>query len=315
MTSRSPLSSTAGQPPSKRVKTESHSSEDDNFVLISSDGVRFEVCSYHLKSASPVLRDMMSIGSASSQSQNSDPEAGILHFTDPDLERSTVIDLFLSIVKGAPMLPRTMRGMVETKEILDLVGFCQKYEAQIVLNIVRTSVRVWINEGHASPISTFIVGSRIPDLDLCCLAIKSPSGHTWTAPKEANPDPKAVASYNYPVMDLRAAPLRYIELIPLKYTAALLRASLKYPLGDSITGINCREDRALEFLRLMEGFERNIVRTWPNAVDTTLAKSEDIGLHGRSATQTTSPFVSASLRSLKRAGLQCSGNQVIEACT
>ncbi|WVF68194.1 hypothetical protein IAT40_002959 [Kwoniella sp. CBS 6097] len=250
MTSRSPLTSTALQPPSKRMKTESRTPDDDNFVLLASDDIRFEVCAYHLKSASPVLRDMMSIGS--SHSNHSDPETCILQFTDTELERSTVIDLFLSIVKGVSMLPRTMRGIVETKEILDLVGFCQKYDAQIVLNIVRTSVRVWINEGHASPISTFIIGSRIPDLDLCCLAIKSPWGTTWTPPKEPNPDPRAVAISNFPVMDLRAAPLCYMELLPHQYIVALLRATVRHPLtNDSQTQ---REARALDFVSLMKGF-------------------------------------------------------------
>ncbi|OCF43268.1 hypothetical protein I317_02836 [Kwoniella heveanensis CBS 569] len=250
MTTRSPLQTTVPRPPAKRIKTESNNADDDNFVLIASDDVRFEVCAYHLKSASPVLRDMISVGST--RSQNNDPETRTLQFTDPELERSAVIDLFLSIVKGVSMIPRTMRGIVETREILDLVGFCHKYDAQIVLNIVKMSVRVWINEGHASPISTFIIGSRIPDLHLCCLAIKSPWGTTWTSPKEIKPDPKAVAISNFPVMDLRAAPLCYMELLPHKSIVAMLRASARHPMVDD--NQSQREARATEFIRLMKGF-------------------------------------------------------------
>ncbi|WVQ95656.1 hypothetical protein IAU59_002754 [Kwoniella sp. CBS 9459] len=66
--------------------------EDSDITLVSSDGLHFKIHSYHLMAASPVFRDMLTVGKGSSEQT--------VQLTDTKFETSSIVALFLQACYG-----------------------------------------------------------------------------------------------------------------------------------------------------------------------------------------------------------------------
>ncbi|KAL1411787.1 hypothetical protein Q8F55_002754 [Vanrija albida] len=155
----------AGQPSRKRTRSDSQIPEavtdhdrfkTGDFAVISSDNVRFRVDGHYLQTYSAVFRGMLS-GPATGNRE--------IHLSDPTLEHSTTIELFLELVTNSSLdLTQSVVRLIR------LVHFLNKYDCASTLKLVRLRLLAFLISGKVT-VEHFTLAAVMDDVDLCVTVI------------------------------------------------------------------------------------------------------------------------------------------------
>ncbi|WVW80815.1 hypothetical protein I302_102804 [Kwoniella bestiolae CBS 10118] len=217
MTLKRSATSTSSETPNKKLKVEVFTINDTNrdyqdpkadITLVSSDGLRFKVHSYVLKTAGKEIE-----------------------LTDKLIERSPVLSLFLYLCHGKPMsFPSEDTTLVLYN---DLIKFAHKYDSPRVLETLTTSVYRWHHEENLSLWIVLHLGLTLQKPKLVAFAIRYSMHSSWHIKEKATEEEKVkarnpvgtvgnVAGVSW--LDFSAWSLSTFKNVPTDYMFALLRA-------------------------------------------------------------------------------------------
>ncbi|WWD08742.1 hypothetical protein V865_006855 [Kwoniella europaea PYCC6329] len=222
-----------------------YSDRGADFTLFSSDSVAFKVHKYYLQAHSTVFRDMIS---------NCDLKENhnLLEFTDPQIEHSTTLTIFLNLVYNRQLnLSRDSLGPFR-----NLIGFAKKYDCRMVLPTLKSLARQFLDQ-YISPHYVFIIAAELDDIDLASDCIIK--GTSWVWPKDSDrPDPPQwrtsdeVAesereskgesnlgiSRGAGVLEVTSGPIWELPRVPISYLVGLMKTGRMYMLtargGDGV---------------------------------------------------------------------------------
>lgn len=182
-------------------------------------------------------------------------KAPTLSLSDSAIESGKAVKTFLDIVYGRP-IPIPMHGGVGHLKMI------QKYDCVNARRLVLYAYESMLLKTSVTPIFVFQAAAILNSTSTCALAIRSPRLLEWTGQTTGKPTKDSVLQHHMEAqstLDLRAMSLEMLETIPLKYSAALLRAQLIIELDPATTKLAGRdmtvaktERYADEFVRLME---------------------------------------------------------------
>ncbi|WVF66464.1 hypothetical protein IAT40_001204 [Kwoniella sp. CBS 6097] len=146
------------------------SNEGSDFLIVSSDDVKFYVPSYYLLAHSSVFRDAHQVADGPSSS-NTDTQQSTIHLTDPTSESAEAIRIFLSAVVGKTM-DDTLQQFpgFQVRALYSGFPFAKKYECDIVMQIFTQ----WLKTDHQASHRTVHAG-RQPDYR-CQFESRKPRG-------------------------------------------------------------------------------------------------------------------------------------------
>ncbi|WWC72618.1 uncharacterized protein I206_106580 [Kwoniella pini CBS 10737] len=142
--------------------------ENTDFVLISSDGMKFEVHSHMLKAASSVLRDMLE----TCQKSDAEKEAK-LELSDKQIESSSIIALFLKIIYGKDLKKPSLLDFHKLQQYDHLNQLIMKYDASYALQHIKTCFRLWFMQEGVHADHYFLYACTLDDLELAKMVISS----------------------------------------------------------------------------------------------------------------------------------------------
>ncbi|KAK8850574.1 hypothetical protein IAR55_004493 [Kwoniella newhampshirensis] len=200
-----------------------YQSEDADVILVSSDGLKFKVHSYHLKAASTVFSSMLDIGIPD--------QSNLLEFTDNEIEHSRIVVLFLNLVYGKELHFKKETRHYNHEQCYRLVSFLLKYDATTPLRMLRYATHLWLAREALSPFCAFRIGAKMDDVDLCAQALRCCAGWNWSRNDNITEEEKRKRSFdlnntvwNGPCLDPSSWRIATFKEIPDKYLTALLRA-------------------------------------------------------------------------------------------
>lgn len=119
------------------------------------------------QSAHTYLSDVLA--NASELSGNSDK---VLQFSDPDLEQSLTVDLFLELAVNAKLtIPAARSDHELAKKLLAFVGFLQKYDCEPLWRQLHLAGVELLSEGKLSPKVAFVVACAAGQIGLGAVAL------------------------------------------------------------------------------------------------------------------------------------------------
>ncbi|KAL1411774.1 hypothetical protein Q8F55_002741 [Vanrija albida] len=181
-----------------------------NFTIVSADNHVFKIEDYHLRSASPVFRDMMTAGSGSLK----------IELTDPTMEDWKTIALALRLIVEGTF------NMGNIQYIVSVGLFFKKYDCAAASKHLISRLK---HDRLGSRVELFILGAALDDDDMCTLALRYPLpqwGEIDGAEKLEPPD-KYGADNCIAVgcqFDSSTWPIGWAAATPIKYRWALDRA-------------------------------------------------------------------------------------------
>lgn len=109
------------------------------------------------------------LANASELSGNSDK---VLQLSDPDLEQSLTVDLFLELAVNAKLaIPAADSSHELAKKLLAFVDFLQKYDCKPLWRHLHLACAEQLSKGKLSPQVAFVVSSAARDIDMCAIAL------------------------------------------------------------------------------------------------------------------------------------------------
>ncbi|WWD20753.1 hypothetical protein CI109_105230 [Kwoniella shandongensis] len=199
---------------------------DSDVVLICSDGLKFKVHSHYLKSSSTVFASMMEIGD--------DKQSHDISLTDKNIEHSSILVLYLHLAYGNDLdfTKENRQPSNNDKRCHLLISFLLKYDAKTPMQTLKYALRLCMMQDCLSPLTIFLVGSKVDDIELCVESIKQTPSWGWTAKKDATEDETQQNSitltkglWGGQSFDMTTVSLKTMKAIPTVYLCALLRAS------------------------------------------------------------------------------------------
>lgn len=131
-----------------------------------------------------------------------------IHFTDPELERRDVLNIFLYLL----VFPtRTFQIDHDLDLCLSLIGFLQKYDCPQVIEIFRLSLTRILVEEEWNAVEIFALGAALDDSILCSTAVFYEERSRYDHP----------GAKHFSVSDI---PVAALEHIPQEYLRGLADA-------------------------------------------------------------------------------------------
>ncbi|KAL1411782.1 hypothetical protein Q8F55_002749 [Vanrija albida] len=185
---------------SKKLRVSlSHSWQDGDFTLVSSDDITFRIDTHYLQSASGVFRDMLAAGSG--------PK--LINLTDPHTETALVVHKFLNLITTNRI--DNERFGPDFSDMVTLVRFLIKYECAPALTVIGLHLHCSITEDRPyAGLHWFIVGAIMDDIQVCITA--------FDAATERSQDP-----FINPCFNPSQIPYQLAAQIPFIYFWALVR--------------------------------------------------------------------------------------------
>ncbi|CAK9787200.1 hypothetical protein CC85DRAFT_285051 [Cutaneotrichosporon oleaginosum] len=155
---------------------------DGNFVITSSDGVKFKVKEYNLYWASPVF--------AEAHSRNFSGKE--IELTDPELETAAILRLFLTVITTLH-LPMDQFKDGDLTTLTNFLFFLRKWDAKQLFPFVLEYIHAAVKGAKLSPLHVFQLGAQIDDVDTCLVALRHTAGYDpwwgpwWTAEDDYRP--------------------------------------------------------------------------------------------------------------------------------
>jgi hypothetical protein len=163
-------------------------------------------------SDSSVFRTMIGIGNTDSQSE--------FQLSDTVLEVQAILDPFFDLIYRGEVPPITIH-VVSHFHTLSLL--LKKYDCVIQIKIVNYALNQFITESPNHGTHIFVLGAAIEDVELCGKSLRSDTGYRWTdAIKDRSSLDERMGGQR--TFDLRALNNKMFQMIPPRYTLALMRA-------------------------------------------------------------------------------------------
>ncbi|WOO80594.1 uncharacterized protein LOC62_03G004120 [Vanrija pseudolonga] len=151
-----------------------HTSDDDkfqhgDFTLVSSDGVRFRVPSYHLFSASSFFLDAASMCDAADKK---------LELVDPDFETHDIVRAFLDLIVDFSIdtIAKDGRGDAYSPMYAGLCKFFDKFDCQMARRqlamLFLYNAPTLIRPGLSDSQAFFVLGAICANIEMCYDAIR-----------------------------------------------------------------------------------------------------------------------------------------------
>ncbi|WVQ62875.1 uncharacterized protein L199_001024 [Kwoniella botswanensis] len=191
-----------------------YSDQGAEFTLVSSDSVAFKVHKYYLQAHSTVFRDMIS--NCDLDSHLNEENHNRLEFTDPQIEHSTTLTIFLNLVYNRPLnLSRDSLGPFR-----NLIGFAKKYDCRMVLPTMKSLARQFLDQ-YISPHYVFIVAAELDDIDLASDCIIK--GTMAESERESEGEVNLGISRGAGVLEVTSWPIWELHRVPISDLVGLMR--------------------------------------------------------------------------------------------
>lgn len=198
------------------------------------------------KRDSTVFKDMLAIPTIPTNA--ADPVT--LSLSDNAIETGESVKTFLDLLYGQPVPVPTTKNFAAVKMV-------QKYECAAARRLLLHAYADYLLRRQVFPIFVFGAAAILDSVSTCELAIRDKQSIVWMPPSDSTGLLRETIA-NQSTFDIRAIQYDMIEIIPLKYSFALLRAHLVVDLESAtkLTGRGMtqaeRDKMADEFKRLME---------------------------------------------------------------
>lgn len=150
---------------------------------------------YLLITLSPVLRDAQDCNTADGPKE--------IQFTDTEIERRDVLNVFLNILT----IPANTLSETHDLDIcLSLISFLRKYDCGQAIQVLRLCLTRSLIEEEWSAAAIFALGAALDDLILCSAAV----GYEERSRRD-NKDPKHFGVSDIPVAALEHVPQEYLR--------------------------------------------------------------------------------------------------------
>ncbi|WWC92323.1 uncharacterized protein L201_007277 [Kwoniella dendrophila CBS 6074] len=136
--------------------------------------------------------------------------------------------MYFDIAYGEPLKEPKLKSIAEIQDLIDLIGFLQKYDMNGLIEQLKISLQSMCFSGITSTLAIFVAGSILDCVKTCSYAIRSSYNRMWDTQNMHGVHRRSlVNSVNgkKPVLDiLEALDWHYTRISPI-YACALLRTT------------------------------------------------------------------------------------------
>ncbi|BEI90304.1 uncharacterized protein CcaverHIS019_0303740 [Cutaneotrichosporon cavernicola] len=214
--SQPPSEPNSPQPEAEHIVDDEYWTDGD-FEVITSNGVRFRVPSYHLFAASWIFRNARRLAP---------PNNSRIRFTDPLCETGYVFRLFMTLAEKGQLDGVGQRGIFKVHvKLHQLFVFLRKWDCPGLLAILQHSVSRLVDEDRSLDRSRmFIVAALNGDSKFCRRILEMSATDTWGANRDGSPDDMIDAPTGTPIWEPHSWPVWFQLHCPPLYAWALARA-------------------------------------------------------------------------------------------